>query len=113
MFEFGETVIATRGGAVTGEDAQGNPTYASSTVTFTDVGVAPTAPDETAAPFGQIANNGFNLYFPYGSDVRASDVFEIRGVPGWHVQGDASTVDWRSPLTGWEAGTVVSVRRVS
>lgn len=114
MFPNGETVIATRVDAPTGGyDEQGNPIYETLTIEFDGVGVAPAASNETAEPFGQVAANGYTLYFPYGSDVRAADVFEVRGVEGWQVQGDASTVDWRSPFTGWEAGTVVTVRRAS
>ena len=115
MFAFGETITVSRPGAATGAyDAQGNPIIgAPTTFTVADVGVAPAASDETSAEFGTVAANGYNLYLPYGSDVRATDSITVRGVSGWQVQGDASSVDWRSPYTGWEAGTVVMVRRGS
>lgn len=50
-----------------------------------------------------------DVYVPYGADVRALDRLIVAGVT-WHVEGDPA--DWRSPLTGWDAGTVVSCTRV-
>lgn len=59
---------------------------------------------------------GLDAYGPYGADIRAEDVV----VPGegagrwagarFMVDGDPG--DWKNPMTGWEAGTVVALVRV-
>jgi hypothetical protein len=49
------------------------------------------------------------LYLPFGTDVLRTDQVEVRGRT-WVVDGDPQ--HWESPLTGWRAGTVVSLRSV-
>lgn len=115
MFGHGETVTVTRIGAVTsGFDEAGDPHRAApTTFNVTNVGVAPLTSEESMELFGDVAENGYTLYLPYGTELLASDRVTVRGVSGWQVDGDARTVDWRSPFTGWEPGTVAVVRRAS
>lgn len=115
VFGNGETITITRLGAVTsGYDDAGDPNRAApSTFDVTDVGVAPITSDESAELFGDVAENGYTLYLPYGTELLATDRVTVRGVAGWQVVGDARTVDWRSPFSGWTPGTVAIVRRAS
>lgn len=48
------------------------------------------------------------LYCPFGTVVEPADrLRDERGVV-WRVDGHRE--DWRSPYTGWEAGTVVALK---
>lgn len=115
MFVHGESITVTRPGAPTGGfDAAGNPVLtADTTVVVSDVAVAPEKASEPAEPWGSQAVNGYTLYMPFGTDIRADDLVTVRGVAGWQVQGDVRTVDWVNPFSGWQAGTVAVVRRSS
>lgn len=112
-FSDGETVVFTLPGAPTGGyDDQGNPIIGpSTTVTVTGVGVAPLASDETEESYGPRAVNGYTLILPYGTNIPSDATALVRGVSGWQVQGDSGAVDWRSPFSGWEPGTIAVVRR--
>lgn len=113
-FAAGETITVTRPAAGTGYDEGGNPVPGTpTTFTVDGVGVAPGKYDETQHVWGFSSENEYTLYLPYGTDLRATDTVTLRGVSGWQVEADARTVDWRSPFTGWEPGTVAVVRRAS
>lgn len=54
---------------------------------------------------------GFQLYAPFGTDIRATDQVLLPGdLEPWEVDGEVA--HWQSPYTGWRPGTVVSLRRV-
>jgi len=116
MLAFGETITVTRPGVTpTGEfDDVGNPIMSGGTTFTVDgVGVAPLTPQESAELWGPENSGGFTLYLPYGTELRSTDLVEVRGVAGFQVQGAGDLVQWRSPFTGWEAGAVAIVRRAS
>lgn len=115
MLGFGETITVIRPGAPTGGyDDLGAPILAAtSTSTVGDVGIAPLTPQESAELWGPENNGGYTLLLPYGTALRSTDTVTIRGEAGFQVQGAADLVQWRSPLTGWEAGAVAVVRRAS
>lgn len=52
---------------------------------------------------------GLTLYVPYGFDVLAGDRVDVDGVI---YECDGDPADWCSPLSGWEAGTTIALRRV-
>lgn len=112
-FEFGETVSYSVPGAATGlYDEQGNPTYAASTsVEVTGVGIAPLAADEATEAFGSRSVTGYLLMLPYGTTIPADRLVTVRGESGWQVEAGSQDADWRSPFTGTEHGTTVTVRR--
>lgn len=112
---FGETITVTRPGAAGSTfDDLGNPIPAAATTfTISGVGVAPLTPQESAELWGPENTGGFTLYLPYGTSLQSTDVVTIRGESGFQVQGDARLTQWRSPFTGWQAGSVAIVRRAS
>lgn len=113
-FPLGETITVTRPADGPGYDEGGNPVPGTpTTFTVEGVGVAPGKFDEAAQTWGFSAENEFTLYLPFGTDLRATDTVTLRGTSGWQVVADARQVDWRSPFTGWEPGTVAVVRRAS
>lgn len=112
----GETVTVTRLGTPDPNtpDEQGNPTVgASSTFDVDHVAVAPKGSDESAQTFGQQSVSGYTLYCPSGTILLSTDIIEIRGVPGWHVEGDAGAGQWTSPFSGRGKGVEFAVKRAS
>jgi hypothetical protein len=113
-FPAGEQITVTRPVSGTGFDDSGDPVSAAPITFVVDgVGVAPGRYDETQQAWGFSAENEYTLYLPYGTDLRATDLVSLRGESGWQVVADVRVVDWRSPFTGWEPGTVAVVRRAS
>lgn len=94
--------------AVTGEDAQGNPTYGPpTTVDIEGCLLAPFGEDESAETFGPVTTRGWHIYnrnfnLQFNPDV----TFTIRGVPGWQMDGEAG--GWRK---GTDKGVEWTVRR--
>jgi hypothetical protein len=72
-------------------------------------GVAPTSSTEPLRDNRSEVISRIDIYVPYGADIRALDRLVVAGVT-WHVDGDPAA--WRSPLTGWAPGAVVSCTRV-
>src|SRR5215217_5056886 len=103
-----EIVTIHRRGAQTGEDGQGNPTYATSDIAVAAIAIAPLAGTETAENIGSVSVNGYTLYLPFGADIRPTDFLTVRGIDGWHVEADASQADWASPFSDWKPGTVAT-----
>lgn len=50
------------------------------------------------------------LYVTYQADITAGDRMKAPDGEDWQVIGDRA--DWRNPLTGWTAGSVVRLKRV-
>lgn len=111
VFAYGEPVVFTS--AVLTADPYSGETiredWTTPTVQLsTTAGVEPVGSEEPTQEGRQAVIVGFRLYLPGIVDVK----------PGWRVtvRGDTYRVDgqpaqWRSPFTGWEAGTVVSCGR--
>ncbi len=115
MFDAGETITVTRLGAESSTlDGAGNPTRAASTtLTFTDVGIAPLTPQESTELFGTVDEGGFTLYLKPDQTLLSTDLVTVRGVSGYQVVGAADTVNWRSMFTGWNPGRVAIVKKSS
>jgi len=109
MFAYPESVVFKAAGTKpnpynpdeTLED-WGNPTDALTT----GAGVEPIASTEPAEDGRQSVIVGYRLYFDHVVSVDRAWRCEVRGEL-WPVAGRPAV--WRSPLTGWEAGTVVQV----
>lgn len=110
-FPFGETVTRQRGQKVA--DGYGGVvtdwSLPTTDVVIGGVGLAPRVDDEIGTPGRGGVVIGFTLYAPFGVDVTFEDrlvtpygLFEVEGEPG----------PWRNPMTGWEAGTTMALRRV-
>ena len=100
-----------RHGTPGGVDNHGDPVAGTSTDT-TIVG-AFVAPRESAdvndvARVGVIV--GLNLFLPFGTEIDHGDQVLVDDVL-YEVDGDAG--DWQQPWSGWEAGTVVALRRAA
>ncbi len=113
----GETVVRLRAGTAT--DPYSTETVqdwsAPDQLVHEGTGVAPTTIGATLSrndveEARQSITDGFTLYLDFGFDITALDRVLVRGGI-YRVVGDPG--DWRSPLTGWEPGTVVVVERVT
>lgn len=50
------------------------------------------------------------LYVPYGADITSDDVIRLADGTEWEVVGASER--WESPYaSGWQAGTVIPIRR--
>lgn len=106
---IGETITIRRR-AVAGEDSQGNPTYAVTTITVEGCAFAPNSSDEDSTTFGTRAITGGTVYDPSGTDFLPSDELVIRGKI-YAVDGE--TGQWINPYTGERRGSEVAVKRGS
>lgn len=92
-----------------GTDNYGDPIEGTTeTVTLTGCGVAPRSSDDITDRGRQGVIVGLTLYAPHGTDLRYSDRIEVDGVL-YEVDGEAGS--WKSPLSSWEAGIEVALRR--
>lgn len=105
---FGEPVVVVRttGG---GEDDWGDPTPGVATrTTVHGCAVAPLKQGEDASPDGAELLDGWTVYLPFGADVRASDLLEVRGRE-YHVDGVPGV--WVNPYSSaYPRGVEVVVR---
>lgn len=53
---------------------------------------------------------GLNLYAPHGTDLVFTDQVEVDGVL-YDIEGEPGS--WKSPLSSWEAGVEVALRRAA
>lgn len=106
-FPFGETITLIRR-VVTGRDAQGNQIYGETT---TDVSGAydPAIGFERTDGMDQVSSQP-QVYLPAGTVVGSVDAVVVRGLR-FEVDGVANV--WNSPFTGWNAGVVVPLKRVT
>jgi hypothetical protein len=107
---FGETAILQRFSAST-DDAHGNATdtYAAGE-SITGCAFDPGGTADLADTSRRGVETEPTLYAPAGTVVGSQDRIVVRGL-AYEVAGDAA--DWRSPFTGWHAGVVIPLRRVS
>jgi hypothetical protein len=99
--------VRTAAGA---DDRYGDPTAGTETRTLlTECAVAPreSADVSDAGRRGVIV--GLNLYAPYGTDLLHTDQVEVDGVL---YEADGEPGQWKSPLSSWEAGMEIALRRV-
>lgn len=110
IFPHGETATIIR--APLADDGYGNKArdWSNSTrIESPGWGFAPRPGDETATAGSQGVIVGLTGYGPPGADVLPTDRVEVRGEV-YEVVGEVG--EWRSPLTGWEPGVEVALRRV-
>jgi hypothetical protein len=111
MFAFPEPVIFRAAGEVTdpysGETVRTD--WDSPDDMLTDAaGVEPIASDEPAEDGRQSVIVGYRLYFDHEVEVDRTWRVLVRGEL---LPVDGSPAVWRSPFTGWSAGTVVQCGR--
>lgn len=104
---IGETVTITRR-TESGEDSQGNPTYATEEIEVSGCAFAPGSSAEDVAAFGTRAITGGTVYAPSGTMFLPSDLLTIRG-ESYTVDGEPG--QWTSPFTGVGKGVEVAVKR--
>jgi hypothetical protein len=106
---IGETVTILRAGAGT-TDPYGNDIPGADTRTDVDgCAVAPRLGGDVTEQGRQGVIVGTTVYFPAGTDVRATDRLEVRG-EAHTIEGDPGR--WLSPFTGTEFGVEVATSRV-
>ncbi len=76
-------------------------------------GVAPRSTSDIDDRGRQGVIVGLSLYTPYGADVLYTDQFRVEGLGSldgtYEVDGEAG--QWKSPLSSWEAGTEIALKR--
>lgn len=76
-------------------------------------GVAPRSTSDIDSRGRQGVLVGLSLYAPFGADVTYTDQFLVEGLGSldgtYEVDGEAG--QWKSPLSSWEAGTEIALRR--
>lgn len=108
-YPFGETVTVIRAGAPT-QDDYGNDVPGPNVETpVGGCAVWPRTSSEDVQGRLQVLE-GLNVVAPYGTDVRPHDRVRVRGVL-YDVDGDPG--EWRSPLTGTQAGVQIALTRVT
>ena len=105
------TTIVIRHATPGGVDQYGDPVSGSSA--DTEIAGAFVAPRESAdvhdvGRVGVIV--GLTLYLPYGTDIGHGDQVLVDDVL-YEVDGEEG--DWLQPMTGWQAGTTVALKRAS
>lgn len=88
------------------DPAAGDPTR----TTLTDVFTAPRTTADITDRGRQGVVEGKTLYAPYGVDLLHSDQIEEDGVL-YDIDGEAG--QWKHPITGWEAGCEVALKRAA
>lgn len=110
---FGETVVVLHR-TTTGVDSYGNDTHTWTEETVNNVPVWES--DSNAAGGNErvqardMVLAGMTISLPYGHEITAVDRVRVRGRL-YEVTG--KPVGWRSPQTGVEAGTIVSLSQVT
>ena len=109
LFVFGTTITVIRltpGGTDVYGDAV---TSTSSSTTITGCAVAPRYSTEPAERGRQGVIVGLTLYAPTGSDILHTDTITIDGV-SYVIEGEPA--EWHQPMTGWDPGIEVALKRV-
>lgn len=92
-----------------GFDEYGDPVEGTtSRLTLTDAFTAPRSSEDNNDRGRQGVIVGLSLYAPYGTDLVFTDKIEVDGV-SYDIEGDPGY--WRNPLTTWEAGVEVALKR--
>lgn len=76
---------------------------------FPGFAVAAATSDDRVTTVGTRVITGYLLYRRKPADISTTDTIEIRGVPGWQVDGEV--FEWRSPYTGVRRGVQFAVKR--
>lgn len=111
MFLHGQSVTRLRRRMVT-DPYSGLPTLADwsdpDRLTLTGVAIAPSSSTEDRSTDGNRVVRLMSLYADTDVDVQAEDRIDD-GTSVWECDGDP--MRWRSPFTGWKAGSETPLRR--
>lgn len=92
-----------------GVDQYGDPTAGTVTRTLLEgCGVAPRESSDINDRGRQGVIVGLNLYAPYGTDLLHTDQVEVDGII-YEAEGEPG--QWKSPMSSWEAGMEIALRR--
>lgn len=108
MYAYGETVTVRRA-TQTGTDRYGNPVLSWTDTPVPGCAVAPGTSLEPPEIGRSAVITGLVVYFPAGTDIRASDRLVVRGR---EVAVDGDPADWRNPYTGNRPGIAVATKDV-
>jgi hypothetical protein len=109
MVRAGETVTLLRPTGPTGRDEFGNDVYgAMQEITVAGCVIAPAGASEDVQGRDQVVDS-LTVWFPPGTDVRATDKARVRGEV---FEVDGSSNSWTSPFTGIAAPVQAQVTRV-
>lgn len=93
---------------VTGEDRNHDPIYSTTRLTIDGGVAAPRSSIDLRTGGRDGVVTGLSLCLPPGTDVVASDSFEVDGV-AYEIEGAVGR--WLSPFTGTDAGFEMALRR--
>lgn len=99
------TIVRLRGDTI---DKYGDHTGTVTRTTLDGCAVAPRSSEALDADGRHGAIIGLNLYGPYGTDLVHTDQLEVDGVV-YDIDGEPG--QWKSPLSAWEAGFEVALKR--
>lgn len=106
---FGETVVLHPHEAG-GEDIYGNPQPGfGEDIERPNCAVAPRVEVEEIGNNRSMVVNGFEVYDTFDTPAGPHDELTVRGI---RCKIDGEIARWRSPYTGREAGSVITVKRV-
>lgn len=108
-FPFGETVTLVHR-SVTGQDVDGNDLYSNVETTVGGTGWDPGTSTENVQG-GDLVIQLPRFFLPSGTVVSPLDAIRRANGRTYEVVGEPG--DYRNPMTGWEPGVVVNVRRVT
>lgn len=101
------TVVRVRGATT---DRYGDPSGSDVRVALTGCAVAPRSSSDIEGQGRQGVIVGVTLYAPHGTDLRHTDKVEIDG--DLYV-ADGEPGSWKSPLSSWEAGVEIALKRAA
>lgn len=99
------TVVRLRGGTI---DKYGDRTGTITRTYLAGCAVAPRSSEALDSEGRHGALIGLTLYGPYGTDLKHTDRVEVDGVV-YEIDGEPG--QWKSPLSAWEAGFEVALKR--
>lgn len=106
---FGESIKVTRVTSA-GRDDHGNAIPgASVTIELPGFAIASSSSSDAVSDVGTRVITGYTLYRRRPADIVTTDTIEIRGVPGWKVDGEVFA--WVNPNNRRHRGVQFSVKR--
>lgn len=108
-FAYGTTVTVQRATPVVDRYGNSRPGTYTDHHTIAGCGIAPRTSDDLTdrGRLGVVV--GLTMFAPYDADLLSSDRVVVGGET-YETVGDPG--QWRSPLTGWQPGLEIALRRV-
>lgn len=107
MIGSNATVVRVRGLST---DEYGDPTGTETRTTIEGCAFAPRTSGDVADRGRDGVIVGLTLYAPFGTDLLHTDKVEIDGVL-YEADGEAGS--WKHPITRWEAGIELALKRAA